>query len=82
MAKVTYRAIIEHDLPNGDVKGRNLIGFTIEELVDKIVKAGPGWSLNHAHKCFPPYKDGDYKKVESVTDIVNATLQLKQLNEG
>jgi len=35
-----------------------------------------------AHKCFPPYKDGDYKKVESVTDIVNATLQLKQLNEG
>ncbi len=82
MDKVTYRAIIEHDLPNGDVKGKNLVEFTIDELVDEIVKAGPGWCLNHAHKCFPPYKDGDYKKVESVTDIVNATLQLKQLNEG
>ena len=79
--KVTYRAIIEHDTSEGDVKGKEVVEFSIEELVDSIMKAGDGWYINHAHKCFPPYKDGDFKKVESVTDIVKSTVQIKRLNE-
>ena len=52
--------------------------FSIAELVDTIVKAGDRWTVNHAHKCYPPFKDGDYKKVVSVTDIVRSTVELKR----
>ena len=78
MAKVTYRAIIEYDTPFGDTKGKNPVEFSIAELVDTIVKAGDRWKINHAHKCYPPLKDGKYKKVVSVTDIVRSTVELKR----
>ena len=81
MAKVTYRAIIEHDTYEGDVKGKNVIEFSIDELVDEIIKAGDGWTINHAHKCYPPYKNGDFKKVVSVTDDVRTAVLLKRLNK-
>ena len=81
MAKVTYRAIIEYDIPSGDTKDKNVVEFSIDELVDEIVKAGDRWAVNHAHKCYPPFKDGDYKKVVSVTDIVRSTVELKRLNK-
>ena len=87
MAKVTYRAIIEHDTYEGDVKGKNVIEFSIDELVDEIIKAGDGWTINHAHKCYPPYKYNkktkqyDFKKVVSVTDDVRIDVQLKRLNK-
>ena len=70
MGKVTYRAIIEYDTPSGDTKGKNVVEFSVDELVDEIVKAGDRWHVNHAHKCYPPLKDGKYKKVVSVTDDV------------
>ena len=78
MAKVTYRAIIEYDIPSGDEKGKPLKEDTIDELVDKIVKAGDRWKVNHAHKCYPPLKDGKYKKVVSVTDDVRTAVELKR----
>jgi len=67
--------------------GRNLVEFSIDELVGKIVKAGDGWTVNHAHKCYPPCKfnkktkQWDFKKVVSVTDIVKSTVQVRRLNE-
>ena len=78
MGKVTYRAIIEYDMPSGDTKGKNVVEFSIDELVDTIVKAGDGWTVNHAHKCYPPLKDGKYKKVVSVTDDVRTAVELKR----
>ncbi len=81
MAKVTYRAIIEYDTPSGDTKGKNVVEFSVDELVDEIVKAGDRWHVNHAHKCYPPLKDGKYKKVVSVTDDVRTAVLLKRLNK-
>ena len=81
MAKVTYRAIIEYDTPFGDTKGKKPVEFSIAELVDTIVKAGDRWTVNHAHKCYPPLKDGKYKKVVSVTDDVRSAVELKRLNK-
>ena len=78
MAKVTYRAIIEYDMPSSDTKGKPVVEFSIDELADEIVKAGDRWTVNHAHKCYPPLKDGKYKKVVSVTDIVRSTVELKR----
>jgi len=78
LGKVTYRAIIEYDMPSGDTKGKNVVEFSIDELVDTIVKAGDGWTVNHAHKCYPPLKDGKYKKVVSVTDDVRTAVELKR----
>jgi hypothetical protein len=78
LAKVTYRAIITYDMPSGDEKGKPLKEDTIDELVDKIVKAGDRWTVNHAHKCYPPLKDGKYKKVVSVTDDVRTAVELKR----
>ena len=78
MAKVTYRAIIEYDTPSGDTKGKNVVEFSVDELVDEIVKAGDRWTVNHAHKCYPPLKDGKYKKVVSVTDDVRTAVELKR----
>ena len=78
MGRVTYRAIIEYDMPSGDTKGKNVVEFSIDELVDTIVKAGDGWTVNHAHKCYPPLKDGKYKKVVSVTDDVRTAVELKR----
>ena len=75
MGKVTYRAIIEYDTPFGDTKGKNVVEFSIDELVDTIVKAGDGWKINHAHECHPPLKNGDFKKVVDVTDVVKSTVQ-------
>jgi len=81
LAKVTYRAIIEYDTPSGDTKGRPEVEYSVDELVDKIVKAGDRWHVNHAHKCYPPLKDGKYKKVVSVTDDVRTAVELKRLNK-
>jgi hypothetical protein len=81
LAKVTYRAIIEYDTPSGDTKGKNVVEFSVDELVDEIVKAGDRWHVNHAHKCYPPLKDGKYKKVVSVTDDVRTAVLLKRLNK-
>ena len=81
MNKVTYRAIIEYDTPSGDTKDKNVVEFSVDELVDEIVKAGDGWHVNHAHKCYPPLKDGKYKKVVSVTDDVRTAVLLKRLNK-
>ena len=78
MAKVTYRAIIEYDTPFGDTKSKNPVEFSIAELVDTIVKAGDRWTVNHAHKCYPPFKGGKYKKVISVTDDVRTAVELKR----
>jgi hypothetical protein len=78
MAKVTYRAIIEYDTPFGDTKDKNVVEFSIDELADEIVKAGDRWTVNHAHKCYPPFKGGKYKKVVSVTDLVRSTVELKR----
>ena len=78
MAKVTYRAIVEYDTPSGDTKDRNVVEYSVDELVDKIVKAGDRWHVNHAHKCYPPLKDGKYKKVVSVTDDVRTAVELKR----
>lgn len=86
MDKITYRAIIEHDTTSGDTKGRKIEEFTIDELINKIVKSGDGWYVNHAHRCYPPVKfnkrteQWDYKKVESITDIVKSTVHIKRLN--
>ena len=79
MAKVIYRAIIEYDMPSGDTKDKNVVEFSIDELVDEIVKAGDGWTVNHAHKCYPPLKDGDYKKVVNITDIIKSTVEISRL---
>tara|TARA_Y100000031_G_scaffold145341_1_gene177827 strand:- start:42 stop:290 length:249 start_codon:yes stop_codon:yes gene_type:complete len=78
--RITYRAIIEHPTPD-DCRGLKLVEFTKAELVDKIVAAGDGWSINHADKCFPPYKDGNFKKVVSVTDDIRATVAIKRLKK-
>ena len=78
MGKVTYRAIIEYAMPSGDTKDKNVVEFTIVELADEIVKAGDRWTVNHAHKCYPPLKDGKYKKVVSVTDDVRTAVELKR----
>ena len=75
MDRITYRAIIEYDTPFGDTKGKNVVEFSIDELVDEIVKAGDGWHVNHAHECHPPFKNGDFKKVVDVTDVVKSTVQ-------
>ena len=79
MAKVIYRGIIEYDIPSGDTKDKNVVEFSIDELVDEIVKAGDGWTVNHAHKCYPPLKDGDYKKVVNITDIIKSTVEISRL---
>ena len=81
MGKVTYRAIIEYDTPFGDTKGKNVVEFSIDELVDTIVNAGDGWTVNHAHKCYPPLKDGDFKRVINVTDVVKSTVDITRLNK-
>tara|TARA_R110001592_G_scaffold149918_5_gene375519 strand:+ start:235 stop:492 length:258 start_codon:yes stop_codon:yes gene_type:complete len=81
LAKVTYRAIIEYDMPSGDTKGKNVVEFSIDELVDTIVKAGDGWTVNHAHKCYPPLKDNKYKKVNDITDIIKSTVKITRLNK-
>ena len=78
MGKVTYRAIIEYDIPSGDTKDKNVVEFSIDELADEIVNAGDRWTVNHAHKCYPPLKDGKYKKVVSVTDDVRTAVELKR----
>ena len=78
MAKVTYRAIIEYDTPFGDTKDKNVVEFSIDELADEIVKAGDRWAVNHAHKCYPPFKGGKYKKVVSVTVNVRTAVELKR----
>jgi len=78
LAKVTYRAIIEYDMPSSDTKDKPVVEFSIDELVDEIVKAGDRWTVNHAHKCYPPLKDGKYKKVVSVTDDVRTAVELKR----
>ena len=75
MDRITYRAIIEYDTPFGDTKGKNVVEFSIDELVDTIVKAGDGWKINHVHECHPPFKNGDFKKVVDVTDVVKSTVQ-------
>ena len=81
MGKVTYRAIIEYDTPFSDTKGKNVVEFSIDELVDTIVNAGDGWTVNHAHKCYPPLKDGDFKRVINVTDVVKSTVDITRLNK-
>jgi len=78
LGKVTYRAIIEYDMPSGDTKDKNVVEFSIDELADEIVRAGDRWTVNHAHKCYPPLKDGKYKKVVSVTDDVRTAVELKR----
>jgi len=78
LAKVIYRAIIEYNIPSGDTKDKNVVEFSIDELADEIVKAGDRWTVNHAHKCYPPLKDGKYKKVVSVTDDVRTAVELKR----
>ena len=78
MAKVIYRAIIEYDIPSGDTKDKNVVEVSIDELADEIVKAGGRWKVNHAHKCYPPLKDGKYKKVVSITDDVRTAVELKR----
>ena len=78
MAKVIYRAIIEYNIPSGDTKDKNVVEFSIDELADEIVKAGDRWTVNHAHKCYPPLKDGKYKKVVPVTDDVRTAVELKR----
>ena len=87
MDRITYRAIITYDMPSGDEKGKPIVEFSIDELVDEIIKAGDGWTINHAHKCYPPYKYNkktkqyDFKKVVSVTDDVRIDVQLKRLKK-
>ena len=66
-------------MPSGDTKDKNVVEFSIDELVDEIVKAGDGWTVNHAHKCYPPLKDGDYKKVVNITDIIKSTVEISRL---
>jgi len=78
LGKVTYRAIIEYDTPFGDTKDKNVVEFSIDELADEIVKAGDRWTVNHAHKCYPPLRDGKYKKVVSVTGDVRTAVELKR----
>jgi len=76
--KITYRAIIEHPTFEGEDKGRNLVEFSIDELVKVIVDAGDGWKINHVHECHPPFKNGDFKKVVDVTDVVKSTVQVER----
>jgi hypothetical protein len=68
-------------MPSGDTKGKNVVEFSIDELVDTIVKAGDGWTVNHAHKCYPPLKDGDFKRVINVTDVVKSTVDITRLSK-
>ncbi len=81
LGKVTYRAIIEHDTSMGESRGKNLVEFSVDELVNKIVKAGDGWTVNHAHKCYPPYRMGNFKKIINVTDVVKSTVNIRRLNK-
>ncbi len=78
MSKITYRAILEYDTPFGDTKGKNVVEFSINDMVETIIKSGDGWTINHAHKCYPPFRKGNYKKVESVTDIVRSAVNQKR----
>ena len=85
---ILYRALIEIDVNDDecDVKGKNLVEFSLGALVNTIIEYGDSWHLHHAHKCYPPTifnnktRQWDYKKTESITDLVKQTIK-KQKEE-
>lgn len=82
---IEYRAMIECGTPRGN-KGRSIVTNTIDELIDKIVKSGDSWVLNYAHRCHLPMrfnkrkKQYKYKSVDSITDIIQSSVDLIRLN--
>ena len=85
MNGIEYRAMIECGTPRGN-KGRSIVTNIIDELIDKIIKSGDSWVLNHAHRCHLPIrfnkrkKQYKYKSVDSITDIVESTIKIVKLN--
>jgi len=76
-----YRAIIEIADNNGNPIYKNIDAMNIKELINNIYKRGDHWLVNHAHRCYLPYINEEFLKVDNITDLIKETLKMRRLNK-